>query len=232
MTRQYYRPSRQGYRGQKAQKASFAWLWLLTGLFLGILIAMMGIQNGFLNPIQWLSNLQVKKTPSTVVQSTISTNAPSKKEAQQFEFYNILPGMEVPLPEQAANKTPPNQNLKPQPQSTEPKPQSASTPTHITTQPSVTTTTTTPMRKERNKAHKALYLLQAGMFKHPKVADELKAKLILQGFSTKVQKIEVQDGCWFRVLLGPYATEALALEQKKRLATQKINSTVVLQNQS
>lgn len=55
------------------------------------------------------------------------------------------------------------------------------------------------------------YVLQAGSFAHFEEADELKARLALQGLQARIQKVTIEGkGEFHRVRLGPYDTlEAL-----------------------
>ena len=54
------------------------------------------------------------------------------------------------------------------------------------------------------KIKKVSYFLQVGSFKNEADADNLKAKLALQGFEAIVQTANIQDkGTWHRVRVGP-----------------------------
>lgn len=83
--------------------------------------------------------------------------------------------------------------------------------------------------KPVNKLAAAQYLVQVGLFRKLNQADELKANLALQGFSPFIQRFNAQDGTWFRVCVGPFATDAKAKQQKERLDKKHIKSIVVLQ---
>ena len=60
-------------------------------------------------------------------------------------------------------------------------------------------------------------------------AEELKSRLVLQGFRPHIQKVRVQEDIWFRVTLGPFSTETMALKQKKQLEKHQIRGILFLQ---
>jgi len=57
----------------------------------------------------------------------------------------------------------------------------------------------------KSGAPKATYFLQAGAFKNPADADNLKARLALLGLEAGVEPANLAEkGVWYRVRLGPY----------------------------
>jgi len=71
-----------------------------------------------------------------------------------------------------------------------------------------------PARKEPDIA----YVLQAASYSSFKDADKLKAKLALNGLSSKIEKVTVTGkGDFFRVRLGPYSNPATMRDVDKRL---------------
>lgn len=75
------------------------------------------------------------------------------------------------------------------------------------------------------------YLLQAGSFRKLADADELKAKLLLSGFSPKISKNTVNNGkIWFRVTMGPYKSKKLARKAQQQLKQQRISGILVLKS--
>lgn len=142
-----------------------------------------------------------RKSKST--EARYSKTHEPQKEPARFEFYQLLPGMEVPLPE---------------------------TPKEIATNTSKPTLKPT-LAKTETKLAAAQYLVQAGNFRALINAESLKKRLHLQGLFAKIQKIEAEDGVWFRVTLGPFPSETIALSQKSRLAKEKIPGILILQRQ-
>ena len=68
---------------------------------------------------------------------------------------------------------------------------------------------TTPVAKA------GIYVLQAGSFRSFEDADRMKARLALQGFSSQIQKVTIDEKRWHRVRLGPY-TDLDQLQQTRR----------------
>lgn len=174
---------------------SVAGLWLLTGLFGGILAA------GFIYFL-FTKKWAVKITPPLVTKLETHANKyqsasyqptphPKQASVRRFEFYQLLPGMEVPIHEAAYEKRP-------------------------------------IMAKPVGQ-----YLVQAGAYRAEKAAVLLNLRLNAQGFtSAHIQKIKTGDGIWFKVMLGPFSSEAMALNQNKRLAKQNIHGILILQQRS
>lgn len=200
-------------RRSKSANTSNHWIWLMTGMLLGIL----GITAIFLFVTgKWPLD---KFNPNTLIRQSntlVSNNAPKKnaqkatqkskivtqkKEPVRFEFYQLLPGMEVPLPEPATETASNNPITKP------------------------------TLAKTETKLAAAQYLIQAGTFRALSNAESLKKRLDLKGMSAKIQKIDAEDGIWFRVTLGPFSSETMALSQKSRLAKEKIPGILILQRQ-
>ncbi len=210
-------------RRPKSASGTNHWVWLMAGMLMGIL----GITAIFLfvtgkwpldnlknnlsqasfirNSNMLVSNTTPKKDKKNIAKpkKTKVVQKAQKKETPRFEFYQLLPGMEVPLPEPTTTTT------------------SAKTPPKPT--PNLATT--------EKKLAAAQYLIQAGTFRSLVNAESLKKRLGLKGLTPQIQKIEAEDGVWYRVTLGPFASEALALNQKALLAKEKIPGILILQRQ-
>src|SRR5476651_176415 len=114
-----YRKKSHNY-GKRKQK-SFAWIWLLTGMILGIVSVVYTFplfQNGF--SFDSLKRFKVARSASSqdagvsLEQKVIIKK--KKPETEQYEFYTMLPDMEVPLPkEKPASVNPPIVQIKPEP---------------------------------------------------------------------------------------------------------------------
>jgi len=68
------------------------------------------------------------------------------------------------------------------------------------------------------------YLLQAGSFRNPDDADQLRASLILQGLAVFVKKIDVNGATWHRVMVGPFDTDLKLNRAQDKLAAAQIES--------
>lgn len=306
-------------RNKATTPTSFAGVWLLLGIFLGV--GIMGLAYIFYNPANSLhfkmgqSSMASSAHPSTTTSSSSAeqktsrektraqarkvNNGREKESDQRFEFYTMLPGMEVELPErqtttQATTQTPVQAASQATTQAAHPATQAAAqattqapiqTASNTESVRSATTTSTTqskstaqsnaitkstsvktnthpisthpktanntqntvkqpsatnatlalspapiPLAKGGAKPKIPHYIVQAGIFQGLTEADALKARLTLQGFAPQIQKVQTQDGhAWFRVTLGPFPSEPLALNQKKRLEDQKVRGILILQ---
>lgn len=73
------------------------------------------------------------------------------------------------------------------------------------------------------------YVVQAGAFKKANDADALRAKLTLNGFTPKLDRIAKSNGdAVHRVLLGTFKNEQNAKKLQQQLKTAGIDSTLVL----
>ena len=200
-------------------KASRPWGWLMSGMLIGIFgltaifLFLIGkwpfnlFKTGF-NPSAFIEenemplkkDISPKNSAKLLSTKTRSANTKTpQKEGTRFEFYQLLPGMEVPLPETRTETASP--------------------------------TSKPILAKTETKLAAAQYLVQAGKFRTQINAKTLKERLALQGLLAQIQKIEATDGAWFRVTLGPFPSETLALSQKNRLAKEKIAGILLLQRQ-
>jgi len=63
------------------------------------------------------------------------------------------------------------------------------------------------------------YMLQAASYTAYKDADQLKAKLILNGLSSSIQKVSIENkGTYYRVRVGPYASTKQVDQARQTLA--------------
>lgn len=87
----------------------------------------------------------------------------------------------------------------------------------------------TRKREERVGKAKAgvKYSVQAGAFRQHKDADSLKAKLIMMGFSPKIEKALIGSVTWYRVKMGPYNRLASVDAIQSRLKSNKMDALVI-----
>ncbi|MCW8943163.1 MAG: SPOR domain-containing protein [Sedimenticola sp.] len=193
-------PQRKG----KKQPVS-GWVWFVGGLLVGLFICL----------LVWLKltpSDQAKPRPSAVTRKHTPAPeeaAPVLEPAQQqpattpkprFDFYTILPEMEVVVPD-------------PEPEET----------------PAPTTSGAAPVVAGGAKpgTASAYYMLQMGSFRKYGDADKLKASLALVGIEAEIQRFVLEGGEVFhRVRSGPY-TSSQVNSLRSRLAQNKINSLVI-----
>ena len=153
---------------QNQQRQVPGWVWLFTGLVTGVFIT-------FLYHLAELRFNPDKPVQAKVASAPIVTPEATEK-APRFDFYAVLPKMEVIVPksEDDNSKTSASKNTNAAPQN-------------------------------RNHGDEQ-YLLQAGSFRSSEDADRRRATLILQGYSVRVQPVELPSGdTWHRVMIGPFS---------------------------
>jgi len=72
------------------------------------------------------------------------------------------------------------------------------------------------------------YFLQVAAFRSSKEADNLKAKLALAGFTSRIEKSDLEkDDIWYRVRLGPYESETELWATKTALNQHNFEANIV-----
>jgi cell division protein FtsN len=84
----------------------------------------------------------------------------------------------------------------------------------------------------KDKTTKHSYLLSLGDFNNLTNADELKAKLALQGFEAKIENTASTSNKNnnYRVIIGPFDSEILAKQQKSKLNLAGFNNKLIKTN--
>lgn len=172
------------------------WAWFISGLLVGL----------FFSGLAWLKLLPAPDgsgvTPQAYQQSpdrsadarTDPRKAPPKP---RFDFYTILPEMEVVVPEPESEETP---------------------------RPPVTAAEQLP---EVSPQAPGKYMLQMGSFRNYADADRLKASLALVGIEAEIQWVKIGRGeVYHRVRAGPYSPEKVKL-LSGRLKENDISSLVI-----
>jgi len=196
--------SRATPRKKAKAKAPKYWVWFVGGFFVGV----------FACGLVWLKfGAEVDLRPQ------ITTYAPEKKRASRstekpvantgktvqkprFDFYTILPEMEVVVPD-------------PEPEPVVAKPRKG--------QP---TPPGKPVEKVASTSP-ADYMLQMGSFRKYADADRLKASLALVNIEAEIQKFTSADGSTFhRVRSGPYVRGQVN-KLRARLKQNNVNSLIV-----
>ncbi len=164
-----------------------AWAWILTGLVTGLFIAFL-VQLAGIRPSE--------KAPQKHTQAH-EEPAEKTRTGPRFDFYAVLPHMEVIIPKMS------------QPDKTTGEQQ----------QPATQETSNPQPRKPR------IFMLQAGSFRNATDADRHRATLILEGFDVRVQPVELDSGeQWHRVMVGPFGSENAVHRAQDQLASQGIEA--------
>ncbi|WP_133500227.1 SPOR domain-containing protein [Cognatilysobacter terrigena] len=183
-----------------------------------------------------------------------AATATDAKKKQDFDFYTLLPGKEVPMTdaelaasEQAekAQKTAPSDASAPTtPVATtttadtklpapvdENTPKPASNETHAATSGTASSTTSasaTPATA--TAAADTRYILQAGAFQASGQAEELKAKIALLGLGARVESAQIGGKTVYRVRMGPYGSASDLADAKRKLASGGLSAMAVKTN--
>jgi cell division protein FtsN len=195
-------------------------LSFVTGLLIGLTAAVVVYFSGLGHrpvtpegPGAPAAGLPAPPEPEPIVQEDHSALAPASTGTgatgePEFDFYTILPEVEVKVPE--AELAEPVEQVPPpeQPAPLQPVPQVPAVPAPGTPPP-----ISTP------SAPVIAYIVQVGAYQQVQEADQTKALLALQGISSAIQRITKEgQGVWFRVIVGPYATAPEAQAARTRLA--------------
>lgn len=191
--------------GRKQKRAPVsAWVGftagLLVGLFVALLVWLTQAPQAPLKP-RPASSLRQPEAPQDELSAPVAASQPEKKAAPKprFDFYTILPEMEVVVPD-------------PEPIASE-----------ATTQGGAPVVSATTGETEG----KGLYMLQMGSFRKYGDADKLKASLALVGIEAEIQKFTLDGGEVFhRVRSGPYSRNQVN-SLRARLSQNSINSLVI-----
>lgn len=163
--------------------------------------------------------------------------------APRFEFYSILPEMEVAVPDSpprvpvvqaqpapaAPTKPEPGHEKPPAPAPAErPTPAPAPAPA-VAARPSTAAPASAPAAPAAAGTER--FVLQAGSFKSFADADRRKARLALLGHAAGIQTVTVAGEPWHRVQLGPYDDAARVASVKAELQARQIETlTLRLKN--
>jgi cell division protein FtsN len=170
----------------------------LFHLFGGIVIGAFVTGLAWLKMGPGLATNQVPGVPSPRPQA--SKQAQNNTHKPTFEFYTILPEMEVVIPDEEIV-----------------------TPQSDTPAKPLRESATAPAPEQQHS-----YVLQMGSFRKHQDADRLKAKLALIGIEADIQKVSINNrDTYHRVRSGPYRTQS-QLNTVRRLAKENnINSLVI-----
>jgi cell division protein FtsN len=191
----------------KQKKSLPGYVWLLSGLAIGLFIAFIvyldkqpANDNDFGSAVQQeLEKLkQQAKSTSSNQKSAVKNSAADKKE-QKFNFYTILPELEVLIPE---NETRPPE-----------------------TKNNSATSSSNSSNSSSNKPEKVKqYILQVGSFQNLADAEKLKANLAFIGIEADIQRVTVNNQAWHRVRTGPYRDKQQLYQNQRTLKQNNIDA--------
>lgn len=191
MTRDYKNSRARPERGARG------WAWFLTGLIMGLSVAVAVHLNGR-RALQEMAANTVRPPHS----SPTPPRPPATEPKRSFDFYALLPELEVVIPDETDSRP------AAAPKTTRPPPPPA-----------------TPPKAAPGRT--GAYLLQVGSFQRYEEADSLKAKLALLGVHAHIQTVRVNKDTWHRVRLGPYKDLADANRVRERLRKRQVKALLL-----
>ena len=177
------------------------WIWLLGGMLIGLGLAWYLFARGYIpQPAAEIVEAESQAADAPAEEEI----APARQEPKKsrYDFFTVLPEMEVVVPEAELNER------------TRAQDRAESSPAADTTAPPPT-------------ASADQYLLQVGSFRDAGDAEQMKARLALLGISARVQSVTVNDAAWHRVRVGPVNGARQAESMRRRLADNGIESLVM-----
>lgn len=185
-------------KASRRRQGTPGWIWLLTGMLGGLALAWYLFSKGY---IPQPEAVEAVSSPASATENTTDSEelAPASGEQRksQYDFFTVLPEMEVVVPEHELARK--REQL---------QAQQASKPELTTPDPNA-------------------YLLQVGSFRENSDAEEMKARMALLGISARVQTVTVNGSTWHRVRVGPVSGAQKADELRERLAANDIDSLIM-----
>jgi cell division protein FtsN len=188
-----------------------AWVWAFAGLALGLMIA----AYFFLGDV-WKNRNNDEPTPNPAAEAPVVNTEeavaqePIEKPKPKYDFYTLLPEKEVLIPDaelKAQAEAEAMRNAAPKPV--------AHTPEMVTATPEIPT------------ADNARFLIQAGAFKNPDEAENLKATIALTGEVARIETADINGTTVYRVRLGPYSTASSLSSAKQALSSHGIEAQAI-----
>jgi cell division protein FtsN len=176
-------------------------LWLFTGLLIGLGLAWYGASKG------WIATPKTEPAAAVTVSPRNETplademkSGTDKPRKSQYDFFTVLPEMEVVVPEQELSAT---------------------------KQAEAAAQASAEANDKRVAGDSDSYILQVGSFRASADAEQMKARLALQGFSAQTQTVTVNDETWHRVRIGPVAGARKADAIRHQLSQAGIDSLLM-----
>jgi len=212
-------------RRRKRSKLS-PWILVVSGLLVGLFIAFLVFikmqtppeppaffQESLLPPVEETRPNTTAESPAEAVEEAPQAQALPPKP--RFDFYTLLPEMEVVVPDEEVAAPPPAPPVKQPAAASKPAPQ----------QPEAATPAATATAKATSAE---TYLLQVGSFRNGEQAERFRAELALLGLQTSIQKVTIDNkDTYHRVRVGPFRDTGSLNKARSRLSKQGIESSVI-----
>ena len=195
-------------RATRKQKKSLpGYIWLLSGLAIGLFISFIvyldkqpDSEKDFGSAVQEeLEKLKLQPKKQDVAKTETNKKTEAKKE-EKFNFYTILPELEVFIPE------------------------SETRPPDIPSETKQKTTTKSTSASTSKQLAKKQYVLQIGSFQSLDDAEKLKANVAFLGLAANIQHVTINKQTWHRVRTGPYTSKQQVYKNQRTLKQNDIPS--------
>lgn len=191
-------PRGRGARASKKQQRQVpVWVWVFSGVLAG----------GFIVFLYHLATLRSSAPDMAGVKpdAAETTQAEAQPSGPRFDFYAVLPKMEVIIPKSEDEQQPSRR--------TDPS----------TTDNSKPTSSAAAVADRHEQ-----YQLQAGSFRRSADADRRRGELILHGLNARVQPVSMGNGdTWYRVMVGPFDSANAAHRTQDKLASAGIETLAI-----
>lgn len=180
------------------------WVWGAAGLAIGLFTALL---------VYLDANRPAAEAPRGGAPRELPREGDGQGERPRFDFYTLLPELEVAVPEQAPSSPPPAPSRnESRPDPVQPAPDPGREPA---------------ARPEQPAAEGERFLIQAGAFQQAPQADRMRANLAMLGIEAHIQKVRVNNDTWHRVRIGPFDDRKNLERMRRRLAEHRIQTVTV-----
>jgi len=200
------------------------WAVLLILLIVAAFVAFLYFLNQQLpiadNPLEIIkprNDVRIPNQPQVKPQESAPKTA--EPATPKFEFYNVLPELEVVLP-QVTDTLQPSESKRLE------KPKAASVAAEVKAVEVTPAVKPKAVAAATNKSVRVSYL-QVGSFKRRGDAERRQVELILLGLDAKIQSATVNGAAWYRVRLGPYRTSAKISAVKTKLRKNRVEFLLI-----
>jgi len=216
-------------RKKKRAKLS-PWTGVIGGLLIGLFVAFLVYIKMQAKPDPHVYLQESIQPPAEAVRQEASDESQDKGDVApttpkpRFDFYTLLPEMEVIIPEQEISAS--QQQAVPRPQQAAPVEEVKAAAPAV--EPAIAPKQTAAVAAKPAKPAAGTYYLQVGSFRNGQQAERFKAELALQGLQTSIQKVTINNkDTYHRVRVGPFRDLGLLDKTRQALKKKGIDSTPI-----
>lgn len=202
------------------------WLWGLAGLAAGAVISSVYFSDQ-------MQSGSASRSDGSGAGAGQASGTESAAVRPRFDFYSLLPELEVVVPgsppaQAPAPVPPPVQAPTQAPTPAQPTPPAqAPTPPQPPAPVPAPAQAPTPPQPPAPAARPGTYFLQVGSFRQFEEADRLRASLAMLGVLASIEPVGVNTETWHRVRVGPFNDLAEFNRVRDRLRANQIDSFMV-----